>query len=420
MSTRGLTTIGMFGLFLLVACDAAASRAQDAKDAKPDAKPAAEAAKPAADAKPADAKPADAKPADAKPADAKPEPAADGGDAAKQYAAKLAEWKSVLKEMRAIKLKFQTAPESETAAIQKQWDDAVAHGEKVLAELRVTGAAAFVAAPNVDLQLARFLVKLVADDVERDNYEAAASLADTLVEHQCEVTDIYQYAATVAFCLNQFDKAEKLFQKAEEVNTLNLDLPQKLRGSIKEYKKLWAEEEALRKAEAEKNDLPRVKLTTSQGEIVIELFENEAPETVGNFISLVEKKFYDGLSFHRVLANFMAQGGCPIGNGSGDAGYKIYCECYKDNFRKHFRGTLSMAHAGKDTGGSQFFLTFIPTAHLNGKHTVFGRVVEGFDVLAKIHRIDPNDPGAKSHADKIVKAEVIRKRDHKYEPNKVQ
>ena len=148
------------------------------------------------------------------------------------------------------------------------------------------------------------------------------------------------------------------------------------------------------------------------------MFENEAPEAVGNFVSLVENKFYDGLSFHRVLGNFMAQGGCPLGTGTGDPGYKIYCECYKENHRNHFRGTLSMAHAGKDTGGSQFFLTFVPTTHLNGRHTAFGRVIQGMDVLAKLQRIDPDDP-AKPAPDKIVKAEVIRKRDHKYEPNKV-
>jgi cyclophilin family peptidyl-prolyl cis-trans isomerase len=159
--------------------------------------------------------------------------------------------------------------------------------------------------------------------------------------------------------------------------------------------------------------------------IVIELFENEAPETVGNFVSLVEKKFYDGLTFHRVLPNFMAQGGDPDGNGGGSPGYSIYCETGKPNARKHFRGTLSMAHAGKDTGGSQFFLTFRPTPHLNpGKpevspgHTVFGRVIEGMDVLPKLQRRDPqalNPPPP----DKIVKAEVIRKRNHAYEPNKV-
>ena len=150
------------------------------------------------------------------------------------------------------------------------------------------------------------------------------------------------------------------------------------------------------------------------------MFENKAPDTVGNFISLVEKGFYNGLTFHRVLPQFMAQGGCPLGDGTGGPGYNIYCECYKDNYRKHFRGTLSMAHAGKDTGGSQFFLTFVPTSHLNGRHTAFGRVIEGLDVLSKIQRIDPESKDSKPEPDKIVKMEVVRKRDHEYKPNKSQ
>ncbi|MFM7845897.1 MAG: peptidylprolyl isomerase [Planctomycetota bacterium] len=164
--------------------------------------------------------------------------------------------------------------------------------------------------------------------------------------------------------------------------------------------------------------MPRVKIKTTKGDMVVELFENEAPETVGNFINLVESKFYNGLLFHRVLGNFMAQGGCPIGTGTGDPGYKIYCEWPKDNHRSHFRGTLSMAHAGKDTGGSQFFLTFVPTSHLNGRHTVFGRVIEGLDVLAKIQRINPEDP-SRTPPDKMLEVTVLRKRDHEYVPNKV-
>ncbi|PQO31436.1 peptidylprolyl isomerase [Blastopirellula marina] len=184
-----------------------------------------------------------------------------------------------------------------------------------------------------------------------------------------------------------------------------------------ELKEKWAREEELRKKDAEANDLPRVKMSTTQGDMVIELYENEAPDTVGNFVSLVEKKFYDGLPFHRVLPHFMAQGGDPQGDGSGGPGYNIFCECYREDARDHFAGTLSMAHAGKNTGGSQFFLTFQATPHLDGKHTVFGRVIEGKDVLSKITRREPGGLSA-PEADRILKAEVIRKRDHEYLPNK--
>jgi cyclophilin family peptidyl-prolyl cis-trans isomerase len=388
---------------------------------KPAEKPASEkpAEKPAAE-KPAAEKPAAEKPAAEKPAAEKPasEAAAIDPDAPKKFDAKLTEWKGLLKTLREIRTKFQTAPDAETASLQKQWDETVAKGEKLLPELQELAKAAYLAAPNVDLNLSRFLVKVVADKIERDDFEAASELAQILLDNQCEINELYQLAGSAAFALNQFDKADEYFKKAQETGTLTNETAKKFQGSVAEYKELWPKEEATRKAEAEKDDLPRVKLSTSKGDIVIELFENEAPETVGNFVSLVESKFYDGKTFHRVLPNFMAQGGCPIGNGTGDAGYKIYCECYKENHRNHFRGTLSMAHAGKDTGGTQFFLTFVPTPHLNGRHTAFGRVVQGMDVLSKLQRIDPEAP-AKIAPDKIVTAEVIRKRDHKYEPNKV-
>jgi cyclophilin family peptidyl-prolyl cis-trans isomerase len=191
---------------------------------------------------------------------------------------------------------------------------------------------------------------------------------------------------------------------------------------LPQYIEFWKTEEELRKNESEAQgeaQLPRVKISTSKGDIVVELFENEAPGTVGNFINLIEKKFYDGLTFHRVLPAFMAQGGCPKGDGSAGPGYNIYCECYQPNHRKHFRGTLSMAHAGKDTGGSQFFITFVPTHHLNGRHTAFGRVIEGMEVLGQIQRIDPEDK-SNVEPDKILKMEVLRKRSHEYQPSKVQ
>ncbi|NMG23056.1 peptidylprolyl isomerase, partial [Brasilonema bromeliae] len=152
------------------------------------------------------------------------------------------------------------------------------------------------------------------------------------------------------------------------------------------------EERAIREKEAKADDLPRVKLSTTEGDMVVELYENEAPNTVANFVSLVEKGFYNGLTFHRVLEDFMAQGGDPTGTGSGGPGYNIPCECYQPNARKHFPATLSMAHAGRDTGGSQFFITFVQTKHLDGKHTVFGRVIEGQEVLDKLQRIDPSSP----------------------------
>lgn len=128
-------------------------------------------------------------------------------------------------------------------------------------------------------------------------------------------------------------------------------------------------------------------IETDNGKIVIELFENEAPKTVANFEKLIGEQFYDGLSFHRVIKGFVAQGGCPNGTGAGGPGYTIPCET-KGNPHKHERGSLSMAHRGPNTGGSQFFIVYEPQPHLDGVHTVFGKVIEGLDVVDKIKQGD--------------------------------
>lgn len=133
--------------------------------------------------------------------------------------------------------------------------------------------------------------------------------------------------------------------------------------------------------------MKKAQIETQKGTMVIELFEQDAPNTVANFEKLINEGFYDGLTFHRVIPNFVIQGGCPHGTGTGGPGYTIKCEL-KDNPNKHERGSLSMAHAGRDTGGSQFFVCHSPQPHLDGNHTVFGKVIEGLDVVDDIRQGD--------------------------------
>ena len=133
--------------------------------------------------------------------------------------------------------------------------------------------------------------------------------------------------------------------------------------------------------------LKKAIIETVHGNIVIELFENEAPKTVANFEKLINEKFYDGLAFHRVIKGFVAQGGCPHGTGTGGPGYTIPCET-NGNPHKHERGSLSMAHRGPNTGGSQFFIVYEPQPHLDGLHTVFGKVIQGMEAVDKIKQGD--------------------------------
>ena len=131
------------------------------------------------------------------------------------------------------------------------------------------------------------------------------------------------------------------------------------------------------------------KITTDKGTMVVEFYEKDAPNTVNNFVKLAKDGFYKDLNFHRVIPNFVAQGGCPDGNGMGGPGYKIDCELDGDN-QYHDKGVLSMAHAGRNTGGSQFFLCHSRqgTQHLDKQHTCFGKVTEGLDIVEQIQQGD--------------------------------
>ena len=392
---------------------AAATDETPAEPAKTEPEPAAE---PKTDTPNADTPP---KTPDAAPDAPAGDVAAQPGEAAAAFKAKLDEWKSLLKDMRKLRTEYDEADEDALVPVLKQWNEKLAQGERLLRELGTLGAQAFAAAPNEDRELTRFLVKLLTDDSERDAYEEAAVISQALIDNGCDVSEIFSQGAVAAFCTNNYDKAEMYFKLASERGALNEESGKYI-ALLDEYRTYWETEQKIREQEAAADDLPRVKITTSKGDMIVELFENEAPGAVGNFINLVEKGYYDGLTFHRVLEHFMAQGGCPLGTGGGGPGYNIYCECNGDNYRKHFRGTLSMAHAGPDTGGSQFFLTFVPTSHLNGLHTAFGRVIEGFDVLSDLQRINPEAKDEKVQPDRIEKIEVLRKRDHEYVPNKVE
>jgi cyclophilin family peptidyl-prolyl cis-trans isomerase len=135
------------------------------------------------------------------------------------------------------------------------------------------------------------------------------------------------------------------------------------------------------------------RMTTDVGDIVIRLHADKAPRTVNNFVFLAREGFYDGVVFHRVIANFMAQGGDPTGTGTGGPGYKFADEFHPD-LRHDHPGVMSMANAGANTNGSQFFLTHVPTPWLDDRHTVFGEIIQGFDVLMAIPERDRGARGA--------------------------
>ena len=273
------------------------------------------------------------------------------------------------------------------------------------------------------------LMELVEDDQPMrrswSDYYMRANNYDRLIAvlsaSPADPNDDPESVLTLARCLfaqhrfgEALDMLESIPVEATDQNTALSNRIDQLRNNCESYVELWPFEQVIRSTEAGANDLPRVELITARGRIVLELFENEAPNTVANFISLVEAGFYDGTKFHRVRQNFMAQGGDPNTKpgatgipGQGGPGYRIPDEHTRQGARNHFAGSLAMAKTdAPHTAGSGFFLTHEPTPDLNGKHTVFGRIIEGLDVARGL-KID----------DLLVSAMVLRKRDHEYSPD---
>jgi cyclophilin family peptidyl-prolyl cis-trans isomerase len=330
--------------------------------------------------------------------------------------------------MYELRDRFPSAAPDDRPAMEKKFNDLMKEGSTLRPKVLALAEKAYIETPK-DETIGGLMFSAVDTMVGGDDYDEALRLAQLMIENKFPDTRIYNLAGAAAFFTSKYDDAEKYLKKAAESKSLN-DKGQEVLESLDKYREKWARELKAREADA-KSDLPRVKLTIGdskgnvKGEILVELFENDAPNTVANFLSLVDKKFYDNTVFHRVLGGFMAQGGDPEGTGRGGPGYCIADECKQPGHREHFRGSLSMAHtAAPDSGGSQFFICFAPKQNLDGGYTVFGRVVEGLDVLAKIQRTHTMDekqgnevqiPGVVP--DKIIKAEMLpSKREHPHQP----
>lgn len=410
---RFFTTI--FTVAVLAGVLAPTLRAQETGDKKQATQPPAKSDAPAKN---------DAKASDAASSEKAAAPAA-ATPAVAEFDKQFAQWKELLAELRRLQQKYVNTPRKGglREGLREEYEKRLKEGEQLEPKMIEVAEKALPDAGEARPEIGKFLLEQLKYYVEHDNDEPAVAIARTLIDNGYDNPRVYNYGGIAAYSANDFDLAAKWLKEGDKESVLEVSAKQFL-SHIKQYQEMWKTERELQEAEAKADDLPRVVLKTTKGDIVVELFENEAPNTVANFISLVEKEFYDGIKFHRVLPNFMAQGGDPNGDGSGGPGYTIPDEIDRSDFRNHFRGSLSMAKTAlPDSGGSQFFLMFRPSGpaagnNLNGKHTVFGRVIDGLDVLWRIQRIDPEKPEPGVKADRILEAKVLRKRDHAYVPKK--
>ncbi len=304
---------------------------------------------------------------------------------------------------------------------QKKIDQLKARVIELRSQLDETAQKSFAADPEGNPLAAAHILRMAADAVEGRGQTQpfdparAYELASLVGEHRQPDPQVLNIAFQACIAMQDYQRADRILKRLER---MKVPITKEFMTHYEAGKKFWEMELAKRVQEEQAEDLPRVKLETDLGEIVLELFENEAPQTVANFISLVETGFYDGLDFFEVNPGQTARTGCPAGDGTGDPGYKIQREPSSAESRRFFAGTVGMYESGPNSSGSQFFFTYQPMQHFDLKFVAFGRVIEGLDVIYQLKPVISSSLVKNTDAIKIKRATVLRKRDHDYQPSK--
>lgn len=260
-------------------------------------------------------------------------------------------------------------------------------------------------------KIAKMLVSWTEREVENDRFDGVIAACDTLMKMGYPEPDLPRRCFLAAIATNQYERVSELMNELEAQNP-DSELLAQSRDEFPILQQRWEREKRLRQQDAAGPELPRVEIVTTKGIFEIELFENQAPNTVANFIELVQSGFYDGRKFHRVIDHYAAQTGCPNDDGTGDGGFVIPSERDAEDARDFFRGTLGMALANdvRDSASTQFFISFSPTPELDENYTAFGRVIKGDYILGNLSRINPDDKSKKKEEPKAIPDEIISAR----------
>ncbi len=359
------------------------------------------------------------------------------------------ELRGYLKKMRVVAVKYHMSEDSrEAKSLGAEWRKMLMNGHRLHDSMIQAAIGELTKNEDLESQAGKFLLDVSGRNGDADRFDGMLEVVKVLKQFGANGKSFDLCFGLTAAANNEYALARPYLEAAAknlEEGAKDLAQAQKMSDDEKKlvaqkliqtyelvkdlaqtemYEKLWQEELKAREADSAGEPLPRVLLETTKGEIVVELFENNAPNTVANFIELCEKGTYHGLPFHRVLTHFMAQGGDPARDGTGGPGYCIPTELNGKTDRNFFRGTLGMAMTSvPNSGGSQFFICYTPRSNLNGKYVAFGRVVEGMNILSDISHIDPDNKEAEhSHQgfpDEIISTKVLRKRAHEYKVTKL-
>ena len=344
----------------------------------------------------------------------------------------LPEFRQSLKSMGAAKFRYQHASKDESYDYSKTWRQNATTGQAIYQKIKELSMEIFLKAeqPTEDQTVLAFRMALSSSDEGRIGI--ANQVMNKMLKLRPDDEQVWMSAARVAVFTNDYQIAGRLLKEKPK---LMAELPLKekqLYATLEGFGERWEKEKVIREAETKADDLPRVEFTTSKGSFVIELFENEAPETVGNFVHLVESGFYEGAFFHQVLRNFRSQTGLYFKNRHPPTDYEIASEANADNARNIFRGTIATIPKGYTVGASEFSIYTAPNPFASKEYeeTVFGRVISGMDVVdilkvngrlrknSTIERV--NSKQGDMPDDYIVSAKVLRKRPNvDYHPKKL-
>ena len=256
---------------------------------------------------------------------------------------------------------------------------------------------------------------------EKFDPKTAIEIASALIKNDVAGPPIYFAAFRASYALQDFERAKLMLDKIKSSKT---EVNESFYTELAKTQENWNRELGFRQKEAAADDLPKAEIDTSAGKFTVELFEDHAPIAVANFISLAEQGYFDGNTFHLVQPGVLVRTGSQSADGQGNPGYYIPCECYQDEIRHHFTGSLSMSledGTEKDTGGSRFFITHQPNTTLDGKHTVFGRVVDNMEAIYQLNTVDGTRIVSEESLSPSVinKVTILRKRNHEYVPQKL-
>lgn len=334
-----------------------------------------------------------------------------------------------IKMLREIQIKFDTGTQLEEEKWRTQWNESYIQGNKLFTAMLLAGAKEFDSDPAGKANIARWLLKTVEKEVEGDRFEGLIPVLEILLKHaQGDVlADLHTQMGTAAHAMNDSDRALASLTYISQQPWATEAVKDGL-ARIEQAKQDWEDELRLREEDAQGEPLPVILIRTTKGDIEVELFENHAPETVANFIYLIEMGYYEDQPFSSGFQHLLIQGG---GDDIVKPPYTIYGEQHKPGARKFFRGTMGLAlNAGDpNSGHSQFFFALLPSTDLSESYTAFGRITKGMEVMANLTKIEPKQEKSKEEKedgegtkepDEIITIEILSKRDHEYKPNKVQ